>query len=243
MSNTDSFVHLPHLRDRIADPHTSRYRDITYVEIDKMAHENGMPADWRRTAESRDVTRAEAMRGHDGGDLWVFAYGSLMWDPAFVFSEVRVGHLDGHQRSFCLRSELGRGSVKHPGLMAGLLPGGTCQGLVFRIERALIDRETEIIWRREMMSHSYAPSFVPVRTEQGDVEALTFPVDPGAPRLELDLDLDQSARMIAQGRGFMGTSIGYLDNLAAQMDVLGLTDEPFSALHALASQYVAKAAE
>ncbi len=33
--------------------------------------------------------------------VWVFAYGSLMWNPEIAFAEARPGFLHGYHRSFC----------------------------------------------------------------------------------------------------------------------------------------------
>ena len=76
--------------------------------------------------------RAAFLAQRNDQDLWIFAYGSLIWDPAFYFEEVRVAKAPGYQRSFCLRSEIGRGSPEKPGLMVALDHGSECQGLAFR---------------------------------------------------------------------------------------------------------------
>jgi hypothetical protein len=92
--------------------------------------------------------------------IWVFAYGSLMWNPAFEFVEQRVGLVHGFHRRFCLWTHLGRGSPGAPGLMLALEPGGSCRGVVYRIAADAVATELEIIWRREMLSTSYVPRWV-----------------------------------------------------------------------------------
>ncbi len=226
-----AFDLLPGLRDRIIDPAESKFRFLDYVEIDRRAAEAGYPPDWRRTDEEREAMRAEFFAGREGQSVWVFAYGSLMWDPGFYFDEVRVGHASGFQRKFCLNMTRGRGSEETPGLMAALDEGAGCQGLVFRIAAEHADHETAVIWRREMISYGYDPRFVPVETDIGSVEAMTFVVNKSGGRYLGDLDLDASARRIATATGINGSNRDYADNLAAQLQLLGLSDPEFEALH------------
>ena len=69
----------------------------------------------------------------DGKDLWVFAYGSLIWDPGFPFEEARPALLRGYHRAFCLYSTRYRGTPERPGLVLGLDRGGACRGVAFRV--------------------------------------------------------------------------------------------------------------
>ena len=58
------------------------------------------------------------------GDIWFFAYGSLMWDPGFDFVETRSALLRGYHRKFCVDSTVYRGTPERPGLVLGLDRGG-----------------------------------------------------------------------------------------------------------------------
>ncbi len=227
---SDPFRHLPALKAKIADPKGSRFRDFDYGPMDRQLAEAGITR-WRRTDEEREATRHAALSSRMDDDLWIFAYGSLMWDPAFCFNEVRSALAPGFHRSFCLKSEIGRGSQGRPGLMAALDTGGECHGLVFRIGQSAVDEETHIIWRREMLAHAYAPAFIALETPQGPVEALAFIMDQTAKDYAPELGLEESARLIATGEGLFGTSLDYLDNLAEHFLLLGIEDELFSRLH------------
>ncbi len=220
----DPFRHHLELRGRIIDPLTSdnRHRDI--AAWDEKVRAAGGPANWRHADDYREETRRRALQGRMNRDLWVFAYGSLMWDPAFLFSEVRVALLTGYRRSFCLKTTLGRGTPDAPGLMAGLDTGGRCHGLAYRIDRKHLDEETEILWKREMILHAYSPQFVPVETQAGAIEALAFVVDHRAPGYAPGLSIEQTASFIATGVGALGSSLEYLENLAGQFEALGIED-------------------
>lgn len=227
---SDPYIHHPELRGRIADPLSSRFRQMDLALLDEKMIAAGAGPNWRRTDEERELTRLAALEGRHDQDLWVFGYGSLVWDPGFLFDQVRVGRLDGHQRSFCLRSEIGRGCVEKPGLMLGLDTGGFCESLVFRIPAAQLEQETRLIWQREMMRHTYAPTFVPVQTGAGEVQALAFVVDPTADNYLGHMELDQAARFVATGEGLYGTCFEYVDNLARHLEAVGIHDPMVSAL-------------
>jgi glutathione-specific gamma-glutamylcyclotransferase len=237
LEKTDPFAHHPHLRDKIIKPEASRFRSLDLSEMDANMKERGFPETWRRSDDNREASRVQTLEGRWGGDIWVFAYGSLMWDPAFHFSEIRRATLRGYHRRFCLKSEVGRGTPEAPGLMAGLDLGGTCDGLVFRVEADRLEEESHHIWRREMLLHSYAPEFLAVETGFGTVEALAFVVNRNNPLLLPPMPLDETARRIARAEGYLGPNIDYLENLAGAFQLLGLEDKDLFQLRDLARHY------
>jgi glutathione-specific gamma-glutamylcyclotransferase len=95
-------------------------------------------------------------------DVWVFAYGSLIWNPIFRYVERRVGTIYGFHRRFCLWVPVGRGTPDNPGLVLGLDRGGSCRGIAFRIAAADVPSELLLVWRREMIVGSYIPRWVRV---------------------------------------------------------------------------------
>jgi len=222
--DSDPFRHHPELRGEIVDPLESAYRTMDLALLDEKMVAAGAPATWRHSDGHREKSRRTTLEGRLEGDLWLFAYGSLMWDPAFRFNEVRTALLKGYGRSFCVRSTLGRGTPEKPGLMAGLDQGGDCHGLAFRIGREVIDEETRIIWRREMLLHAYAPEFVALETGEGGIEALAFVVDHSAKSYLPGLSLEETAHYMATGAGVFGSSLAYLENLAEQFATIGIED-------------------
>ncbi|MDH3690130.1 MAG: gamma-glutamylcyclotransferase [Gammaproteobacteria bacterium] len=237
MSTTnDPFVHLPDLRQKILEPAKSSFRKLDLAVLDEQMRKVGAPADWRHSDDFREASRLETLAGRLDRDLWVFAYASLMWDPAFHFSEVRSAIVTGFQRRFCVKSELGRGTLEKPGLMAGLDVGGTCHGLAFRVNRDRLEEETKIIWRREMLLHAYKPVFLCLDTPQGPIEALAFIVDHSAKRYLPNITLEQTARYMATGAGVFGSSLEYLESLADHFEVLGIEDDALYVLRDCARQ-------
>jgi cation transport protein ChaC len=234
----EAFTHVPALAGKIVEPEKSFYRLTRdrLKEFDRIARENGYPENWRLTDEQREATRAAVLAG-SSADLWLFAYGSLMWDPGVHIVEIRTATLHGFHRSFCLKSRIGRGSAENPALMAALDHGGTCSGLALRIPGEHVDRETEILWMREMVAGSYVPTVVPVETPQGGIEAVTFAINHQSDRY-VQLDIEETARLIATGRGIRGTSLEYLENVGERLDLLGLSDPAINDLRLRVRQFL-----
>lgn len=225
----DPFVHLPHLRDRLIAPLASKVRVTPEVLAywDEAALARGGDISWRLSDAERESSRLAFMADMDlTRDVWVFGYGSLMWDPALHFVEVRAAALPHHQRRFNYSVVAGRGTPEQPGLVLSLMPelGVRCDGLVFRIAAHQVEEETQILWRREMVRGGYAPTLLATSTPQGVVQAIVFVAREGNPSYVHDLSLEATADIVASARGHLGENRDYLIQLAQQLQVLGLTD-------------------
>ena len=164
------------------------------------------------------------------GDLWIFAYGSLMWNPEFEFVRSAPALLYGYHRAFCIYSKRYRGTPDRPGLVLGLDRGGCCRGVAFLIaERAAAD-VLEILWEREMSDLIYHPRVVPLAVETMRVNALTFVADRGHEGYAGRLELDEEARTIAEGAGARGPNADYLFNTLRHLAALGIRERHLDAL-------------
>jgi len=228
---TDPYHLHPELRGKIADPMTSRFRRTDLTEIDQIMFQAGAPKDWRISDELREANRRKSLSSHGDNDLWLFGYGSLIWDPGIRFSEVRIATLPGYHRRFCIKSELGRGSVEKPGMMVCLDRGGECTSLAFKIPREHLEEETRLIWQREMLRRTYVPTYVTINTKAGPETALTFVIDPEAESYYPDISLEQAATYVATGEGFYGSSFEYVKNLVAHLTEFGIEDDNVRQLH------------
>ncbi|MDP6705707.1 MAG: gamma-glutamylcyclotransferase [Alphaproteobacteria bacterium] len=181
-------------------------------------------------AERETSRRATLARLEKGQDVWIFGYGSLMWNPALELAETRPALLSGYHRSFCIWTPIGRGTPEQPGLMLALEAGGRCRGLAMRIAADLVEPETQIVWRREMISGSYLPRWVRVVTDRGPVAAITFVVDRRHARYAGRLSLARQIESIAFAEGRLGRCCDYLNNLVWHLDQLGVADGPMHRL-------------
>ena len=161
------------------------------------------------------------------GDVWVFAYGSLLWNPACAFVEMRTGLLRGWHRSFCLGwNTRWRGSAENPGLMLALDRGGVCKGVLYRLPPDEVEPNVELLCRREM-SHkpsSFPPRWVKVETEEGHTHALTFCIDRKSGRYVTGLDEDAVADVLARAVGSRGSMAEYLFHTVRHLEEMGIRD-------------------
>ena len=177
--------------------------------------------------QSRDQILSQA---DPDEDIWVFGYGSLMWNPAFEYAERRVATLHGYHRRYCLHVHAGRASVDNPGLILALEPGGSCRGEAFRIPRNDAEIELDIIWAREMVAMSYRPRWVRLNSATQPFRAITFTARRSEPRYAGRLTDDHVADTLAQASGPLGTATEYLEKTVAHLAGIGVTDRHLSAL-------------
>jgi len=175
-------------------------------------------------------------------EIWVFGYGSLIWNPAFEFVEQRVGQVHGFHRRFCLWTRLGRGSPASPGLMLGLEPGGSCRGVAYRVAADAVQTELEILWRREMIGGAYRARWLPVRTPDGPVCALAFTINRDYERYAGRLTETAMAEVIARASGQLGRCADYLFNTVTHLAALGIHDRPLERLRDQVARHCAAAA-
>jgi cation transport protein ChaC len=159
------------------------------------------------------------------GSLWVFGYGSLLWDPGFPVAERRIGRVEGWHRSFCMRSIHHRGTVAAPGLVLALdrAPGATCQGLALRVAAGEEAATLAALRERELISSAYLETRLTVVTAEGAIEALAYVIDPDHVQY-CRLELEEQARIIARATGGRGHNRDYLWSTAAHLVELGISD-------------------
>lgn len=184
--------------------------------------------------EEREASRKAFLATHPPQtDLWLFGYGSLMWNPAIETANSAPASIEGFHRSFTLTLPFGRATPARPGLMLILTEGGGCAGVAHRIAADKIESETHILWLREMLSGAYRPQWLDVKLGGGrSARGFTFVANVGHPRIEPDLDLDSTAGRIAHAEGERGTNRDYLFQCAASLAAHGLNDPYISALDA-----------
>lgn len=176
-------------------------------------------------AEHRQSVRQILRERPDGdGDLWVFAYGSLIWNPMIRFMEKRVATALGYHRRFCLWTHLYRGSPAAPGLVLGLVPGGSCRGVTYRIAAAEARAELELLWQREMITGAYQPVWLRTVSVGGRGWAIGFASARRYKHYAGLLPEEQVVRTLATARGQAGSCAAYLFDTAAHLEALGIRD-------------------
>jgi len=226
------------------------------AEENKLNRQSILDGHIRQLAESRpgairlmsDEDRAEAIQktlseAPSLDDVWIFAYGSLIWNPAIHFADRERVLVDGFHRSFCFWTVLGRGCEDNPGLMLGLEPGGNSNGLAYRIDADILDTELDILFRRELMSYVYKPTWVDAtlaESPQKTIRVLAFVVDPQHERFCGEIDEDTLVRHIATASGPLGRNCDYLFQLTEHLHGLGFVDESMLELETKVKTYQEK---
>ncbi|MEE8549574.1 MAG: gamma-glutamylcyclotransferase [Alphaproteobacteria bacterium] len=174
------------------------------------------------------------------GEVWIFAYGSLMWDPGFAYLEAAPALLRGYHRAFCIYSFVYRGTEARPGLVLGLDRGGACKGMAFRIAAAEGAGVLDYLDAREKVTDVYVRRAVPITVGAAlisaggrKVTAHTYVADRGHHQYAGKQTLKDAAALIAQGTGVGGSNRDYLESTVKNLDALGITDGPLHQLHAL----------
>ncbi|MFT3814776.1 MAG: gamma-glutamylcyclotransferase [Acidovorax sp.] len=168
----------------------------------------------------------ERTLGEWGGqqDLWVFGYGSLIWRPEFAFAEQRPARVHGWHRALKMWSRINRGTPECPGLVLGMLSGGSCQGVVFRVEHALAREVLAQLWQREMKLAVYDPRWLPCHTPQGPVRALAFTLSRRSPSHTGELTAEEYRRIFAEAQGIYGSTRDYAQSTFDALLRMGIHD-------------------
>jgi glutathione-specific gamma-glutamylcyclotransferase len=160
------------------------------------------------------------------GDVWLFGYGSLIWNPAFHYVERKPVLIRGWHRQFCLSTPIGRGTPDRPGLVLGLDRGGSCRGVAFRVARAEAKAELELVWRREMVTGAYVPRWVKLHGPDlpHGTSGIAFTINRKAPNYVQPVSEADTARVIATACGALGPCRDYLFDTIQGLDGFGIRD-------------------
>lgn len=165
--------------------------------------------------------------------LWVFGYGSLIWNPGFPVAERLVARAAGWHRSFCMRSIHHRGTPERMGLVLALdrAEGAHCDGVVFRVAPGAEAETLAALRERELISSAYLEDHLPVRTRDGrELTALAYVIDPDHGQYCGGLTLVEQAAIIAHAVGGRGANRDYLFATAAHLAELGIADKDLDRL-------------
>lgn len=166
-------------------------------------------------------------------DLWLFAYGSLMWRPGFAVEETRRARLTGYRRCFSIYSVHHRGTPERLGMVLGLDRGGVCEGIAYRIAAANVDATRHYLRARELINGVYREAVVPVELEgepKAEVTALTYIVERAHPNYAHLLPLTKQARLIKGAKGISGANIDYLVSTVRHLRALGIRERELERL-------------
>ena len=188
----------------------------------------------RFMTEPERAAQVEAIlaRAPRQGRVWVFGFGSLIWNPAFRFVERRTARIHGYHRQFCLWARAGRGSPERPGLMLSLESRGSCTGVAYRLDPRAVVTELDVLWRREMFTMAYRPVWTTARTPKGPEPAIAFSANREHERYVPGLDDSSLVSYLATGAGPLGRCCDYLFDTVEHLRRLGIRDRRLEELEA-----------
>lgn len=169
------------------------------------------------------------------GDLWVFAYGSLMWRPGFEYLERRRARLIGAHRSLCVYSFVHRGTPEKPGLVLGLDRGGNCRGIAYRVAGDRRNATIAYLRAREQVTLVYREAWRSVWLDddpQQNVHALCYVVDRGHRQYAGRLSLERQLHFVRQGHGRSGNNRDYVLAAVKEIETQGYRDKDLQLLAA-----------
>ena len=188
-----------------------------------MSTRNDRPTD----ADYADAVARVRAGGPDSGEVWIFAYGSLIWNPEFAFDTEHLGTVSGWHRSFCIGwVRIYRGTPERPGIMLALDRGGSCRGVVFRLPPGAEDENLTLILRREMPIKRDTPPcrWVTIRTAEGLVRAIAFPISRSNPAYLPGLTEEVVVEALASAAGERGSMAEYLASTVQHLEDRGIHD-------------------
>ncbi|MBN3765245.1 gamma-glutamylcyclotransferase [Burkholderia sp. Ac-20365] len=190
-----------------------------------LQHFESLPDLW--TLEQIDASLEATLQARpaDATSTWIFAYGSLIWNPMIEFDKRMVATLHGWQRSFCLQMTVGRASPERPGRMLALRPGGHTGGIALQLRDTASGDALRAIWIREMVLGSYRPTWAPVTLEDGsETHAIAFVADESREQFQPDSSVETVAPLIGCAAGPFGSNAEYLFMLHAALAECGVSD-------------------
>ena len=168
-----------------------------------------------------------------GEPFWIFAYGSLMWNPEFAWDARHVATIRGYHRSFGIWSRINRGTPERPGLVLTLECGGSCRGLVYRIPADLVQEQMNLIWKREMNYGSYRPKWLNCSVGDETFRALAFTVNRQCSGYAGQIPMEAVVETIASASGRYGPAYEYLFSTIDALREHGIRDSRVEQLASL----------
>ena len=189
------------------------------------------------TAEQMQESLRAAMGDWKPGEpFWIFAYGSLMWNPDFTWDARHVATLRGYHRAFRIWSRINRGTPENPGLVLTLECGGSCRGLIYRIHPDKVEEEMQRMWKREMTFGSYRPKWMNCAVGDQNVRALAFTVNRQCSGYAGRIPIEVVVEAMASARGRYGPAHDYLFKTIEALREHGIRDERVEHLAGLVRQ-------
>ena len=211
------------------------------ARVERMEPDPGPdPGTSDHTEAEYDAVVEALLSEYTPGELWIFAYGSLIWNPEFESLESRGATAGGWHRSFCLKLTRWRGTRELPALMLALDRGGSCKGVAYRLPAKDHFGQIGLLVRRELDANppTNVPRWISVKTRGGTLRALTFVADPDGRAYAGRLSLERVAHVLARAAGHWGSTAQYLFRTVTMLEQHGIRDRNLWRIQSLVAQEI-----
>lgn len=200
------------------------------------------PGTTEHTQAEFDAMVATLLLQYRPQELWVFAYGSLIWNPEFQCVERRRATAFGWHRSFCLKLTRWRGTRELPALMLALDRGGSCNGLVYRLPAQDHGKQLAALMLREIDANppTNVPRWISVKTETGVVRALAFVAARDGMAYAGKLPIERVAHVLARAAGHWGSAAQYLYRTVTMLEEHGIRDRNLWRIQSLVAEEIGR---
>jgi glutathione-specific gamma-glutamylcyclotransferase len=185
---------------------------------------------------AQHLARLRAVDGRPQ-DLWLFAYGSLIWRPDFDYQSQCLARVQGYHRALRMHSHLYRGTLEQPGLVLALLSGGSCRGMLYQVGAAQAEEALQRLWAREMITGVYEPRWLRCQTAAGLQTALSFTLSRRSPNWTGPLDENQLLHVFRHACGQYGSTLDYLQRTVQSLRAHGIHDRELERQYHLAARH------
>jgi cation transport protein ChaC len=163
-------------------------------------------------------------------DIWVFAYGSLLWKPGFKYIDSKIGTLNGYHRDFCVKAHSHRGTPDRCGLVLSIIKGGTCQGILYKVKESNWDSVLDYLCQREMKTEPYLLKCLTVNCEDADVQAYSFIIDINSSHYIDNLNPEEKANIINKAHGCSGSNKEYFLKTLERLNEMDISEEKLNSI-------------
>lgn len=154
--------------------------------------------------------------------VWIFGYGSLTWNPNFIYRSKKIGFIRGYVRRFWQGNTTQRGTTEKPGRVATLVEEseGQVWGVAYEVEGHehvlkalgyLNNRETQLGGYTTIVTNFYARGHS--ETDQ-PINVLLYSATSENSLYMGPCDMNNMAEQIVKAKGFNGPNTDYVTKLA-----------------------------
>jgi glutathione-specific gamma-glutamylcyclotransferase len=163
--------------------------------------------------------------------MWIFGYGSLMWDgwqAQFGCKRFVVGDLPGYQRVFNKASVVNWGTKTAPGPTLNLTSSkASCRGIAFEFPDLAGPKIESYLRKREGKGFELRP--LKILIDDGREVSAIVPIYEGKNLVKAD-SLEETAELVMRASGTSGSCRAYIINVATKLKSLGVDDPAVIAL-------------